>query len=249
MNHNKHTAASSKPLSDPRDNQLLAVLPDADWLRWKAQLQPVDLQLGQVLQEEGCVSTWLYFPTTAVVSMMYLMENGGSAEVAVLGNEGVVGASLLLGGSATPGQAVVHGAGQAWRVRAAFVKAEVDRGGPVLGILLRYVQALMAQMAQTAVCNRYHSIDQQLARRLLLGIDRLPGDSLDMTQELLSNLLGVRREGITAAALKLQMAGVIRYSRGHIDVLDRVRLEQRTCECYGVARKEYRRLLPMPLAA
>jgi CRP-like cAMP-binding protein len=163
--------------------------------------------------------------------------------------EAMVGTALVLGGSAMPGQAVVHSAGEACRVRASFVKEELNRGGAVLNVVLRYAQALMAQVAQTAVCNRYHSIDQQLCRRLLLGLDRQPGDSLAMTQELLSNLLGVRREGITAAALKLQMAGIIRYSRGHIEVLQRHRLEQRCCECYGVARKEHRRLLPMPLAA
>lgn len=232
-----------------RDNHLLAVLPDADWTRWRAHAQLVSLERGQVLQEEGVAATYVYFPTTAVVSMMYLMENGGSAEVAVLGMEGMVGTALVLGGSAMPGQAVVHSAGEACRVHVSFVQDEVNRGGAVLNVLLRYAQALMAQVAQTAVCNRYHSIDQQLCRRLLLGLDRLPGDSLDMTQELLSNLLGVRREGITAAALKLQMDGIIRYSRGHIEVLQRHRLEERSCECYGVARKEHRRLLPMPLAA
>ena len=235
--------------SDPRQNQLLAVLPDAEWNRWQTGLERVDLEVGQVLSESGRTPSYVYFPTTAIVSLLYMTQDGGSAEIAVVGNDGVVGVSVFMGGNATPSQAVVQAAGQAYRVRAQLVKAAVDGGGPVLKILLRYTQAMIAQVAQTAVCNRYHAIDQQLCRRLLLSLDRLPTDSLTMTQELLANLLGVRREGVTAAALKLQLAGVIRYSRGHIDVLDRVRLENRACECYGVARKEYFRLLPMPLAA
>lgn len=235
--------------TDPRENQLLAVLPDAEWRRWQPQLELVDLTLGQVLGESGRSTGYVYFPTTAIVSLLYMTQAGGSAEIAVVGNDGVVGTSLFMGGATTPSQSVVQSAGQAYRLRAQLVKDEVEHGGPVLGIMLRYTQALIAQVAQTAVCNRYHSIDQQLARRLLLGLDRLPSDALQMTQELLSNLLGVRREGVTAAALKLQMAGVIRYSRGHIDVLDRPRLEHRACECYAVAKKEYYRLLPMPMAA
>ena len=235
--------------SDPRQNQLLAVLPDAEWNRWQTGLERVDLEVGQVLSESGRTPSYVYFPTTAIVSLLYMTQDGGSAEIAVVGNDGVVGVSVFMGGNATPSQAVVQAAGQAYRLRAQLVKAAVDGGGPVLKILLRYTQAMIAQVAQTAVCNRYHAIDQQLCRRLLLSLDRLPTDSLTMTQELLANLLGVRREGVTAAALKLQLAGVIRYSRGHIDVLDRVRLENRACECYGVARKEYFRLLPMPLAA
>ncbi len=235
--------------SDPRQNQLLAVLPDAEWNRWQTGLERVDLEVGQVLSESGRTPSYVYFPTTAIVSLLYMTKDGGSAEIAVVGNDGVVGVSVFMGGNATPSQAVVQAAGQAYRLRAQLVKAAVDGGGPVLKILLRYTQAMIAQVAQTAVCNRYHAIDQQLCRRLLLSLDRLPTDSLTMTQELLANLLGVRREGVTAAALKLQLAGVIRYSRGHIDVLDRVRLENRACECYGVARKEYFRLLPMPLAA
>ena len=235
--------------SGPRENQLLAVLPDAEWKSWLPQLELVDLQVGQVLSDAGRTPSYVYFPTTAIVSLLYMTRDGGSAEIAVVGNDGVVGVSVFMGGNATPSQAVVQNAGQAYRLRAQAVKDEVDRGGPVLKILLRYTQAMIAQVAQTAVCNRYHSIDQQLCRRLLLGMDRLPTESLAMTQELLASLLGVRREGVTAAALKLQMAGVIRYSRGHIDVLDRPRLEHRACECYGVAKKEYFRLLPMPLAA
>ncbi len=234
---------------DPRQNQLLATLSDLEWHRWKPHLERVDLSLGQVLCESGRNPSHVIFPTTAIVSLLYLTLNGASAEVAVVGNDGVVGLSLFMGGNATPSQAVVQSAGEGYRLRAQLVKNEMTRGGAVLHMLLRYTQALIAQVAQTAVCNRYHSIDQQLARRLLLALDRLPTDELEMTQELAANLLGVRREGVTAAAHKLQRAGVIRYNRGHIVVLDRHRLEQCTCECYAVARKEYERLLPMPLAA
>ena len=235
--------------SDTRQNQLLAALPDAQLERWQTLLEPVDLQLGQILSESGRTPPYLYFPTTAIVSLMYLTRDGGSTEVAVVGNDGVVGISLFMGGDATSSQAVVQSAGKAYRIHALSVKDAVDRPGPVLTLLLRYTQAVISQMAITAMCNRYHSIDQQICRRILLALDRLPSDELVMTQELLASLLGVRREGVTAAALKLQLAGVIRYSRGHISVLDRSRLEQRTCECYAGAGREYRRLLPMPLAA
>ena len=237
------------PPGDPRQNQLLASLSDLEWHRWRPHLQLVDLPLGQVLCESGRNPSYVVFPTTAIVSLVYLTLSGASAEVAVVGNDGVVGISLFMGGNATPSQAVVQSAGQGYRLRAQLVRNEMTRGGPVLHMLLRYTQAMIAQVAQTAVCNRYHSIDQQLARRLLLALDRLPNDELEMTQEMAANLLGVRREGVTAAAHKLQRAGVIRYNRGHIVVLDRNRLEQCTCECYAVARKEYERLLPMPLAA
>lgn len=234
---------------DPRQNQLLATLSDLEWHRWRPHLQLVDLSLGQVLCESGRNPPYVIFPTTAIVSLLYMTLNGASAEVAVVGNDGVVGLSLFMGGNATPSQAVVQSPGQGYRLRAQLVRNEMTRGGAVLHMLLRYTQAMIAQVAQTAVCNRYHSIDQQLARRLLLALDRLPTDELAMTQELAANLLGVRREGVTAAAHKLQRAGVIRYNRGHIVVLDRHRLEQCTCECYAVAKKEYDRLLPMPLAA
>lgn len=239
----------SRHTSDPRHNQLLAALPVADWARWQPYLEPVDLPRGQVLCESDSTPTYVYFPTTAIVSLLYVTQDGASSEIAVVGNEGVVGISLFMGGSAMPNQAVVQRAGQGYRLRAQVARNEVNRAGPVLNMLLRYMQAMIAHVAQTAMCNRYHSIDQQLCRRLLLELDRLPSDELAMTQESLASLLGVRREGVTAAALKLQQAGVIRYSRGHIDVLDRRRLEQRSCECYAVAKKEYRRLLPMPLAA
>ena len=237
----------SRTTADPRQNQLLAALPDAEWKRWQPDLELVDLPLGMVLCESGCTPAHAYFPTTAIVSLLYMTQHGASVEIAVVGNDGLVGISLFMGGNATPSQAVVQNAGQAYRLRAQVAKNEFNRAGPVLTMLLRYMQAMIAHVAQTAMCNRYHTIDQQMCRRLLLGLDRLPSEKLVMTQELLASLLGVRREGVTAAALKLQQAGVIRYSRGHIDVLDRQRLEQRTCECYAVAQKEYRRLMPMPM--
>ena len=235
--------------TDPRQNHLLAALPVAEWSRWQPYLELVDLPLGQVLSESGRIPAFVYFPTTAIVSLLYMTQDGASSEIAVVGNDGVVGISLFMGGGATPSQAVVQSAGQGYRLRAQLVKNEVDLAGPVLHMLLRYTQAMIAQVAQTAACNRYHSIDQLMCRRLLLGLDRLPSDALVMTQELMANLLGVRREGVTAAALKLQQAGVIRYSRGHIVVLDRARLEQRTREAYAVSRKCYDRLQSMPLAA
>ncbi len=216
--------------TDPRQNQLLAGLPAADWGAWLPLLEPVDLALGQVLCESGSTPAHVVFPTTAIVSLLYMTQEGSSAEIAVVGNDGVVGISLFMGGNATPSRAVVQHPGQGFRLRAQLVKNEVDRGGPVLQMLLRYTQALIGQVAQTAACNRYHSIDQLMCRRLLLGLDRLPSDELVMTQELLASLLGVRREGVTAAARKLQQAGVIRYSRGHISVLNRERLEQGTRE-------------------
>jgi CRP-like cAMP-binding protein len=232
---------------DPRRNQLLAALSDADWQRWQPHLEPVELQLGQVLCESGGTPAYVVFPTTAIVSLLYMTQDGASAEFAVVGNDGVVGISLFMGGNATPSESVVQSAGQAYRLPARAVKNEVDRGGPVLNMLLRYTQTLIAQVAQTALCNRYHSIDQQLCRRLLLSLDRLPSEELVMTQELAASLLGVRREGVTAAALKLQQAGVIRYSRGHIAVLDRRRLEERSCECYAATKTAYHRLLPTPV--
>ncbi len=232
---------------DPRQNHLLCALPPLEWARWAPQLERVDLALGQVLSESSGMPTFVYFPVTAVVSLLYMTLEGGSAEIAVIGHDGVVGISLFMGGNATPSRAVVQSAGQAYRLRASVAMNEVSQGGPVLNVLMRYTQSLIAQVSQTAVCNRYHSIDQQLARRLLLGLDRSTSDELMMTQELAANLLGVRREGITAAAHKLQLAGVIRYRRGHIAVLDRKRLEQRTCECYAGARREYERFLPTPM--
>jgi CRP-like cAMP-binding protein len=190
----------------------------------------------------------VHFPTTAIVSMLYVMENGASAEIAVVGNEGIVGVSLFMGGESTSSRAVVQSAGEGFRLSARAMKEEFNRGGPVLHLLLRYTQALITQMSQTAVCNRHHSLDRQLCRWLLLSMDRLQGNELVMTQELIANMLGVRREGVTEGALKLQRAGLIRYARGHITVLDRQRLEKRSCECYSVVKKEYDRLLPAKLA-
>ena len=225
-------------------NHLLAALPPEERAHWSDLLEAVDLPLGQVLYESGRTLSHVYFPTTAIVSLLYVMENGASAEIAVVGNEGVVGISLFMGGGSTPSRAVVQSAGQGLRLKAAAIKEAFNRSGPVMHLLLRYTQALITQMAQTAVCNRHHSLDQQLCRWLLLSLDRLQGSDLVMTQELIANMLGVRREGVTEAALKLQKLGLIRYARGRITVLDRPALEDRTCECYGVVKKEYDRLLP-----
>jgi len=210
-------------------------------------LESVDLPLGKVLYESGGPQSHVYFPTTAIVSLLYVLESGASAEIAVVGNEGVVGVSIFMGGESTPSRAVVQSAGRAFRLSAATMKDEFKRA-PVLHLLLRYTQALITQMAQTAVCNRHHSLDQQLCRWLLLSLDRLHGTELVMTQELIANMLGVRREGVTEAALKLQKLGLIRYSRGRIEVLDRIGIESRCCECYAVVKKEYDRLLPSQLA-
>ncbi len=234
--------------TSPKMNQLLNALPDAEWGAWRSQLEPVELLLGQVLYESGATLSHVYFPTTAIVSLLYVMENGASAEIAVVGNEGIVGISLFMGGESTPSRAVVQSAGHGFRLKAQVMKDEFNKSGPVLHLLLRYTQALITQMAQTAVCNRHHSLDQQLCRWLLLSLDRLQNNELDMTQELIANMLGVRREGVTEGALKLQKDGLIRYSRGHILVLNRPGLEARTCECYAVVKKEYDRLLPPKLA-
>jgi CRP-like cAMP-binding protein len=237
------------PAADLTENRLLAALPDAESLRWLPQLEPVEMPLGQVLYESGGTLSHVYFPTTAIVSLLYVMENGASAEIAVVGNEGIVGISLFMGGDSTSSRAVVQSAGLGLRLKAQIMKDDFNRAGPVLHLLLRYTQALITQMAQTAVCNRHHSLDQQLCRWLLLSLDRLQGNELLMTQELIANMLGVRREGVTEGALKLQQAGLIRYARGHISVLDRDGLEKRSCECYAVVRKEYDRLLPQKAAA
>ena len=230
-------------------NQLLAALPKAEWLRWLPDLEPVDLPLGTVLYESGCNMPYVYFPTNAIVSLLYVLEDGASAEIAVVGFEGVVGISIFMGGGSTPSRAVVQSAGSGFRLRADLVKQEFSRSGPVMHLMLRYTQALITQMSQTAVCNRHHSLDQQLCRWLLLSLDRLQGNQLVMTQELIANMLGVRREGVTEAALKLQKAALISYARGHISVLDRPGLEQRTCECYAVVKREYDRLLPGTIAS
>jgi CRP-like cAMP-binding protein len=230
--------------SAPLRNRLLAALPPEEWQGWEPRLEPVKLSLGQVLSESGSVQSHVYFPTTSIVSLLYVMEDGASAEIAVVGNEGVVGISLFMGGESTSSRAVVQSAGDAYRVQARTIKRAFNEAGPLLHLLLRYTQALITQMGQTAVCNRHHTLDQQLCRWLLLSLDRLEGTELLMTQELIGNMLGVRREGVTAAALKLQSAGLIRYARGRVRVLDRAGLEQRTCECYAVVKHEYDRLLP-----
>ena len=216
--------------------------------RWLTQLEPVELRLGQVLYESGTTLSHVYFPTTAIISLLYVTENGESAEIAIVGNEGIVGISLFMGGESTTSRAVVQSAGQAIRLKARALKDEFNQSGPVLHLLLRYTQALITQMAQTAVCNRHHTLDQQLCRWLLLSLDRLSGEDLVMTQELIANMLGVRREGVTESALKLQRAGLIRYARGRISVLDRAALEKRTCECYAAVKREYARLLPDQVA-
>lgn len=232
-----------------RKNHLLAALPETEWKLWSASLERVQMPLGQVLYEPGIALHHVYFPITSIVSLLYVMENGASAEIAVVGNEGLVGVSLFMGGESTPSRAVVQSAGIGCRLKSQAMMEEFNKAGPVLHLLLRYTQALITQMAQTAVCNRHHSLDQQLCRWLLLSLDRLQGDELVMTQELIANMLGVRREGVTEGALKLQKAGLIQYARGHITVLDRRGLESRTCECYQVVKREYDRLLPARVAA
>jgi CRP-like cAMP-binding protein len=229
---------------DPRQNRLLAALSEGDFERLSSRLRLVPLPLGQLLHESGSRQRAVYFPTTAIVSLLYMLADGAAAEIAVVGNEGIIGVSLFMGGETTTSRAVVQSAGYAYRLPSKLLKEEFTRGGAMQHLLLRYTQALLTQMAQTAVCNRHHSLDQQLCRWLLLSLDRLIGNELVMTQELIANMLGVRREGVTEAAGNLQNAGLIRYSRGHITVLDRPGLEARTCECYAVVKKEFDRLLP-----
>ena len=230
--------------SSEQQNHLLEALPEADYLRIHSMLEFVLMPLGQTLYESGGHLKYGSFTTTAIVSLVYVLESGATAEVAVVGNEGLVGVPLLMGGDTTPSRAVVQSAGYGYRIRAQLLKQEFNRAGPVMDLLLRYTQSLITQTAQTAVCNRHHSIEQQLCRWLLLSLDRLSTNDIYMTQELIANMLGVRREGVTEAATKLQRAGIIQYSRGHIHVLDRSRLEERVCECYQVVKKEYDRLLP-----
>ena len=216
--------------------------------RWLPELELVELALGQVLYEAGELESYVYFPTSAIVSLLYVMENGDSAEIAVVGNEGIVGYAIFMGGNSTSSRAVVQSAGFGFRMKSKIIKDEFEKYAPVTHLLLRYTQALMTQMSQTAVCNRHHSLAQQLCRWLLISLDRLPGNELVMTQELIANMLGVRREGVTESALKLQANGLIKYTRGRIMVLDRAGLEKRSCECYQVVKKEYDRLLPRQLA-
>ncbi len=228
---------------DIHQNALLGLLPDEELSRILPHLEKVTLTLGQSLSESGQQMEHVYFPLDSIVSLLCVMENGASTEIAVVGHEGVVGVSLFMGGETTPSRAIVQSAGHAYRLKGKLLKNEFYRAGPMQRMLLRYTQALLTQMAQTAVCNRHHSVDQQLCRWLLLSLDRLPGDKLIMTQELIANMLGVRREGVTESAGKLQKAGLISYNRGHITVIDRPGLEARVCECYGVVKEEYDRLL------
>lgn len=226
-----------------RHNLLLAALPEAEWLRWRSVLEPCAMPLGQVLYESGASLTHAYFPTTAIASLMYVTVSGASTSVALVGDEGMVGVPLVMGATSTPGRAVVHCAGVGYRMCGHQLQEECLRSVVVLRILLRYTQALIAQMAQMAVCNRHHSVDQQLCRWLLMNLDRTSGEVIDVTHELIANMLGVRREGVTEAALALQQAGLIAYRRGHITVLDRAGLARRSCECHAVIKAEYDRLL------
>jgi CRP-like cAMP-binding protein len=228
----------------PYQNHLLAALPLSESERLYSYLELVPLRLGEILYESGDQLQHVYFPTRSIVSLLYVMADGASAEIAVVGNEGIIGIALFMGGETMPNRAVVQSAGHAYRLRGQLLKEEFNRAGELQHLLLRYTQALLTQMSQTAVCNRHHSVDQQLCRWLLLSLDRLPTNELVMTQELIANMLGVRREGVTEAAGKLQSAGLIHYSRGHIIVLDRSRLEARACECYHVVKTEFDRLLP-----
>jgi len=243
----------STPLPNPRQNHLLAALPEREFKELSSHLQLVPLALGEALYESGGKLDHVYFPTTAIVSLLYVLEDGASAEIAVVGNEGIVGIAVFMGGETMPNRAVVQSAGHAFRLQGQLLKQafnafEEHRRSALQPLLLRYTQALLTQMAQTAVCNRHHTVDQQLCRWLLLSLDRLPTNQLCMTQELIANMLGVRREGVTEAAGRLQRAGLIDYSRGRIAVLDRPGLEARVCECYEVVKKEFLRLLPEVIA-
>jgi len=228
----------------PRQNDLLAALPAADRERLMPDLEEIPLVLGRAIYESGSEQDYVYFPTNSIVSLLYVMQDGSSAEIAVVGHEGVVGIALFMGGETTPSRAVVQSAGYGYRLRANILKSEFGQGGELQHLLLRYTQALITQMAQTAVCNRHHTVEQQLCRWLLLSLDRLPTNELTMTQALIANMLGVRREGVTEAAGRLQASGLIEYSRGKITVLDRPGLEQRVCECYEVVKRETDRLFP-----
>ncbi|HWY24063.1 MAG TPA: Crp/Fnr family transcriptional regulator [Nevskia sp.] len=228
----------------PQQNHLLAALHAEVQSRLFSHLELVPLPLGKVLYESGDAMRHVYFPTDSIVSLLYVMESGASAEISVVGNEGLIGVALFMGGESTPSRAIVQSAGYAYQLLGQRLKDEFNRHGEMLLLMLRYTQSLITQMAQTAVCNRHHSIDQQLCRWLLLSLDRLPSNRLTMTQELIANMLGVRREGVTDAAGKLQKLGVIEYSRGQITVLDRAKLEAQSCECYAVVKKETDRLLP-----
>lgn len=229
-------------------NQLFQSIPLKEWDRLLPHIEKADLPLGRVLYEPGFKMTHVYFPSTAIVSLLYALENGSSAEIAIVGNEGIVGISIFMGGESTSSRGVVQSAGEGYRIKSSIFLEEFNKSGPVMHLLLRYTQALITQMTQTAVCNRHHSLDQQFCRWLLLSLDRLSSNKLVMTQELIANMLGVRREGVTEAALKVQKAGLIKYARGRISILNRPGLESRTCECYQVVKSEYDRLLPKEMA-
>lgn len=230
-------------LHDPTQNHLLAALPPSDFERISSHLELIRMPLGQAIYESGGRLQHVYFPTTSIVSLLYVLADGASAEIAVVGNEGVLGVALFMGGETTPSRAVVQSEGYGYRLKSQLLKDEFKRAGPMMYLLLRYTQALITQMAQTAVCNRHHSIDQQLCRWLLLSLDRLSDNELTMTQELIANMLGVRREGVTEAAGKLRDEGIIEYHRGVIKILNRPKLERKVCECYAVVKKEFDRLL------
>lgn len=230
-----------------KKNRILALLPSNDLARLTAHMEKVYLPLGRVLYEAGDLQRYVYFPTTAIISLLYVMKNGASAEISVVGRDGMLGISLILGGESTNNRAVVQSAGEAYRLLGGRLKSEFNLHGALMSTLMRYSQALFTQMSQTAVCNRHHTIEQQLCRWLLLSLDRLKGMDLIMTQELIANMLGVRREGVTEAAGKLQRLGAIEYHRGHIHVINRDMLELLSCECYQVVRKEVERLMPLPI--
>jgi CRP-like cAMP-binding protein len=240
---------ASAAAHSPRENQLLAALPASDYESLVPALERVPMPLGHAVYESGAPQAHVYFPTTSIVSLLYVLADGATAEIAVTGCEGLVGIALFMGGGTTPSRAVVQSAGHGYRLKASMLKSEFERGGALQHVLLRFTQALITQMTQTAVCNRHHSVDQQLCRWLLLSLDRLPDNKLVMTQELIANMLGVRREGVTEAAGKLQADGLIKYSRGNITVVDREQLEERVCECYSVVKREYDRLLPAAAVA
>ncbi len=240
------TTVSSHHDCPPQPNQLLAALSSAELARLEPHLQLVQMPLGKVIYEPGDVLRYVYFPIDSIVSLLYVLADGASAEISVVGNDGLIGVALFMGGETTPSRAIVQSAGKAYRLIGTRLKEEFHRNGQMQLLLLRYTQALLTQMAQTAVCNRHHSVDQQLCRWLLLSLDRLPSNKLEMTQALIVNMLGVRREGVTEAAGKLQKLGVIRYTRGQITVLDRPGLETLCCECYAVVKRETDRLLPRP---
>lgn len=237
------TVNNNKP--DPLQNHLLAALSPGVKQRLLPHLEQIELPLGKVIYESGDTLRNVYFPVDSIISLLYVMENGASAEISVVGNEGIVGISLFMGGESTPSRGVVQSAGTAFRLPGTLLKEEFHRHGELMYLMLRYTQSLITQMAQTAVCNRHHTVDQQLCRWLLMSLDRLSGNVLTMTQELIANMLGVRREGVTEAAGKLQKKGVIKYFRGKITVLDRPRLEQLSCECYDVVKNEQARLMPL----